>query len=121
MTSTVLISDILLATQKVTRVGIRDLKGDGRFPHIQEARNLAYFVACERFYKSCPDVARVMGRDRTSVADMVKKLRAKGPDAKLVAHIEAEAWAIATARLMGKINYSGYPIYQTQTQGVGAQ
>ena len=116
MTSTVLIHDILLATQKVTRVGIRDLKGDGRFQHINDARNLAYYVACERFYKSYPDVARVMGRDRTTVAEAVKKLRCKGPDRKLVARIEAEAWAIATARIMGEANYSGYPIFAMGAQ-----
>jgi len=109
------INDILLAVQRVTRVGVRDLKFDGQSPHIREARVLVYFVASQCFDKSFSEIAEAMGRDRTTVAGTIKKrLHCTRFDPALIDQVEDAAEAIADARLAGRPDYSGYPIFAHQ-------
>jgi hypothetical protein len=116
--SPVTINDILLAVQKVTRVGIRDLKGDGQFPHIRAARGLACFVAADCFNKSTEAIGRVLGRDAKSVRDvLMRRRRCAILDPDLIDRVEVEALTIASARIAGHINYTGYPFFADGKEG----
>lgn len=111
--SPVTINDILLAVQKITRVGIRDLKGDGMFPHIRAARGLACYVAADCFDKSADAIGKVLGRDPKSVRDVLDRRRRKAIlDPDLIDRVEVEALTIASARIAGHINYTGYPLFK---------
>ena len=112
MTSPVSINDVLLAVQRVTHVGVRDVKGRGQSVNVREARLLAYFVASQCFSYSFAAIARRIGRDHTTVSATVKKFVASRRfDPGLIDHVEDAAVVIAAARREGRVNYAGSPIY----------
>lgn len=112
MTSPVTIDDILLAVQRITHIGVRDIKGRGRTANVREARLLAYFVSSQCFSYSFAAIARRIGRDHTTVSAMVKKLVASRRfDPSLIDRVEDAATVIAAARREGRANYAGSPIY----------
>jgi hypothetical protein len=98
MTSATL-DDILLAVQRVTRIGVRDLRGDGQSANVREARLLFYFVAHQCFGKISANIAKTVQRHKDTVRQQVA-LMLKTPrfSTELVDAVEYEVEKIVAAR-----------------------
>jgi chromosomal replication initiation ATPase DnaA len=66
--------DILLAVQRVKRVGVLDIKGSLGAPHVREARLLAYFVASQCFNKSHVVIGKAVNRSEATVGEAIRRL-----------------------------------------------
>lgn len=92
--------DILLAVQRVKRIGVLDIKGSLGAPHVREARLLAYFVASQCFNKSYAVIGKSVGRCESTVAEAVKRMtRQTRFHPELVDAVEDEVARIAQARM----------------------
>lgn len=99
MTPHVSIDDILLAVQRVTKTGVREIKNE-RTPRARRVRMLFYFVASQCFDKSHADIALAVGRKPKTVQGMVREMRGYTRfDPELIDQIEEEAEAIYRGRL----------------------
>jgi len=98
MTSATL-DDILLAVQRVTRIGVRDIKGDGQSANVREARLLFYFVAHQCFGRLTSEIAKKAERHKDTVRQQVALLR-KTPrfSTDIVDAVEYEVEKIVAAR-----------------------
>lgn len=103
MTHAVTIDDVLFAVQRVTHIGVRDLKGRGQSANVREARLLAYFVATQCFNISCAAVAKAVNRDSSTVAGMVRRMvQVTRFDPQLIDRGEEAAVAIAAVALRAR-------------------
>ena len=107
MTPRVSLEDILLAIQRVKRIGVRDLKGRGQHANVRQARLLFHFVASQCFGFTSTEIAQVIGRDKTTVSDVVKKLCAETRvSPNLVDQVEDLAVAMREQRLSSATSLS---------------
>jgi hypothetical protein len=98
MTSATL-DDILLAVQRVTRTGVRDIKGDGQSANVRDARLLFYFVAHQCFEKLSANIAKKVERHKDTVRQQVAMmLKTPRFSTDLIDAVEYEVEKIVAAR-----------------------
>jgi DNA-directed RNA polymerase subunit F len=99
MSRTPTIPDILIAVERVTHVGARDIRSAAIALHIREARMLAIFVASQCFNIGSTEIAHGLNLNWRTVSRAIAHLKsATRIDPDLVDKVEEEVDSILAAK-----------------------